>query len=143
MDVPSAERLGGFASRPRPAASEWIALGGVGAALGAVALSPRGIEDGPVVCPFRLLTGLPCPGCGLSRAWVYLAHGQWQDSVLANPFGVVLAALLVTLVVGVVGARVRRDVPPDLDRLVRRRWVGVILGAWLAFALVRLLVALG
>jgi len=143
MDVPSANPLGTNASRPRPAESEWIALGGVGAAFGALLLSPDGIADGPVVCPFRLLTGLPCPGCGLTRAWVYLAHGQWGDSFVANPFGIVLVALVLALVVAVVTARVRRVAPPDLNGLVRRRWVQVILGGWLAFASVRLLLAFG
>ncbi len=143
MAVLFASSFGTQRSRPRPAASEVIALGGVGAALGAFVLSPGGIEDGPVVCPFRLLTGLPCPGCGLTRSWVYLAHGQWSDSLLANPFGVVLLALLVGLVAAVVTARARRLTPPDLDRLVRRRWVQLILGVWLAFAGVRLLLALG
>ena len=140
MAAPSASPVGIFESRPRPVASEWIAVGGVGAALGAVLLSPGGIEDGPVVCPFRLLTGLPCPGCGLTRSWVYLAHGQWRDSFVANPFGLVLVALLLALVVAVVTARVRRGVPPDLERLVRRPWLQVVLGAWIAFAVVRLVV---
>ncbi len=143
MAVLFASSLGTQRSRPRPAASELIALGGVGAALGAFVLSPDGIEDGPVICPFRLATGLPCPGCGLTRSWVYLAHGQWSDGFLANPFGVVLLALLVGLVVAVLTARARRLTPPDLDRLVRRRWVQLILGVWLAFAGVRLLLALG
>jgi hypothetical protein len=143
MDAPFAEPLGIAATRPRPAVSEWVAMAGAAAALGAFALSPEGISDGPVVCPFRLLTGLPCPGCGLTRAWVYLAHGQWRDSLVANPFGVVLAALLVALAVAVVAARVRRVPPPDLDHLVRRRWLQVLVGGWLAFASVRLLLALG
>lgn len=142
MDVPFADRPGTVASLPRLAASEWIAVGGAGAALGALALSPDGIEDGPVICPFRLLTGLPCPGCGLTRAWVYVVHGQWRDAIVANPFGVALIALLIALVVAVVVARVRRHQAPALDLLVRRRWLQVILGAWLAFATVRLLVEL-
>ena len=114
----------------------------MGAAAGAFVLSPDGIDDGPVVCPFRLLTGLPCPGCGLSRSWVHLAHGQWRDSFVANPFGVVLVALLVALVAAVVIARVRRTRAPDLDELIRRPWLRAVVGAWLIFALARLLVEL-
>ena len=143
MDVRFADRPAASGHLPRLAATEWIAAGGVGAALAAAVLSPEGIADGPVICPFRLLTGLPCPGCGLTRAWVYLAHGQWRDSFLANPFGMVLVALLVALVIAVVTARVRRSAAPDLDRLVRRRWLQALLGAWLAFAVLRLLVVAG
>jgi hypothetical protein len=41
----------------------------------------------PSVCPFYNLTGLPCPGCGLTRAFVCLGHGQWRDSLHWHPLG--------------------------------------------------------
>jgi hypothetical protein len=31
---------------------------------------------GPVLCPFHGLLGLPCPGCGLTRAFCSLAHAD-------------------------------------------------------------------
>ncbi len=37
--------------------------------------------DGPIVCPFRLVTGLPCPTCGLTRAFCFLAHGRIAESL--------------------------------------------------------------
>ena len=121
-----------------PASSQLVALGGVLALATASALSPDHIEDGPVVCPVRRLTGLPCPGCGLTRSWVYLAHGRWHDSVVAHPFGPVSVALVLALVVAVLVALVRRRPAPDLEALVRRPWLAVLLAGWLAFALVRL-----
>ncbi len=47
----------------------------------------------PTVCPFYLLTGLPCPGCGLTRAFVCLGHGQVAASLHWHPLGIVLYAL--------------------------------------------------
>ena len=41
----------------------------------------------PSVCPFYNLTGLPCPGCGLTRAFVCLGHGQWSESLHWHPLG--------------------------------------------------------
>jgi hypothetical protein len=52
---------------------------------------------GVVLCPFRAVTGLPCPGCGMTRAFCSIGHGE-----LARAFGynalapfVFLAAMLV------------------------------------------------
>ena len=46
-------------------------------------------ERGPVLCVWRLTTGLPCGGCGLTRGFAALAHGHWQaalDFNLLTPF---------------------------------------------------------
>ncbi len=52
---------------------------------------------GVALCPFRAVTGLPCPGCGMTRAFCSIGHGD-----LARAFGynalapfVFLAAMLV------------------------------------------------
>lgn len=117
-------------------------MGGVGAAIVAAVLSPAHIDHGPVLCPFRRLTGLPCPGCGMTRSWVHLMHGQWRDAVVANPFGIVALAAVLALAVYVVVCRVRRRPAPELDRLVRTPPARVIVAAWLIFSAVRLVLAL-
>lgn len=136
--MPRAARSADAPVRPTPVATLVLAAGAA-AALGAAALiSPDHVEDGPVVCPFRRLTGLPCPGCGLTRSWVYLAHGWWRESLAAHPFGVVAVVAAVLLVGGVLVALLRRAPLPDLDAVVRRPWVLAVVGAWLAFAVARL-----
>lgn len=121
----------------RIASTEVLAAAGVVALGASFAFAPEHIEDGPVICPFRNLTGLPCPGCGLTRSWVYLAHGWWREGLAANPFGIVLALVVLGLAVAVVRARVRRTTPPSLDRLVKTPLAVVVLTAWLGFAVVR------
>ena len=37
-----------------------------------------------IVCPFRLVTGLPCPGCGITRATVLCLHGCFREAVALN-----------------------------------------------------------
>lgn len=39
-------------------------------------LSPHAVEGGPVLCPFRAMTGVPCPLCGSVRAFTLLMHGD-------------------------------------------------------------------
>jgi hypothetical protein len=71
-------------------------LGQVAAgALLAAALVPVGwLEAAPLLCPFRLLTGLPCPGCGLTRSVVALAHADLTAAVHLHPLGPALVGLL-------------------------------------------------
>lgn len=74
------------------------------AALGVVALGPLARVDpsrpGLVLCPFRLLTGLPCPFCGVTRSLMALGQGHVSLSLHLSLLGpIVLAAALVLLVV--------------------------------------------
>jgi hypothetical protein len=46
--------------------------------------------DVPTLCTFRRLTGMGCPGCGLTRSFVFLAHGQLAEAFRLNPLGPVL-----------------------------------------------------
>jgi Protein of unknown function (DUF2752) len=61
---------------------------------GAALLAPtllRPDGHGPVLCPLRRITGVWCPGCGMTRAFGWLAHGDLHQSLRYHP----LAPLLV------------------------------------------------
>ncbi len=49
------------------------------------------------LCYWRTLTGLPCPGCGLTTALFALGHGDWHGAWTANA-GVFLLPLLALLI---------------------------------------------
>jgi hypothetical protein len=64
------------------------------------------VETGPPLCPFRLLTGLPCPGCGLTRSVVCTLHGDLASAMMFHPLGpLVVAALALAVLVELLGAR--------------------------------------
>ncbi len=42
----------------------------------------------PELCYFRATTGLNCPGCGLTRSFISLAHGELALAWHYNPGGV-------------------------------------------------------
>jgi hypothetical protein len=42
-------------------------------------------------CFSRRFLGLPCPGCGLTRAFAHLAKGEWSAALAAHPLAPVLA----------------------------------------------------
>src|ERR1044072_4837780 len=47
-------------------------------------------DNGIILCPFRAMTGYPCPGCGMTRAFSAIAHGEPVRAVLYNPLSPVL-----------------------------------------------------
>lgn len=73
-----------------------------------------------VGCPTKRLLGLPCPGCGLTRAFLLLLHGRVSDAVVMNPNILLAAPLLVLFPLAIV---FRRDWLEKGERWVERRWV--------------------
>jgi hypothetical protein len=39
------------------------------------------------LCWFYNLTHVPCPGCGLTRAFLCISQGHWSEAWKFNPFG--------------------------------------------------------
>jgi Protein of unknown function (DUF2752) len=45
---------------------------------------------GPVMCPFRFLFGMPCPGCGLTRSFCAMSSGEFLLAFGYHLFGPLL-----------------------------------------------------
>ncbi len=76
------------APRARFGHPEVFALIGAGSFLAARFLP---LLDLPYRCPFKTLTGLPCASCGMTHAFVLLAHGAVRAAFASNPLGALLA----------------------------------------------------
>jgi hypothetical protein len=50
-------------------------------------------EQGLTLCPIRLLTGMPCPGCGMGHALVFALRGDFTASWHFHPLGIPLLLL--------------------------------------------------
>lgn len=122
---------------------ERIGVLGIGVALAATAWPTVTQTTGlGLPCPLRSLTGVPCPGCGLTTASVALVRGDLTSALAANPAIVGLA--MFALVVGpLLALRATGVLPPSVPwSPVRRRrteWVAglLALASW-AFQLHRL-----
>ena len=92
------------------AATTAAVLGG-----GLVALRTLGIHAPG--CPFRTMTGIPCPGCGITRLADATVHGRIHLALGADPAGVALLAAIMVVAVGYTVATVvlRRPVPRWLE----------------------------
>jgi len=56
----------------------------------------RGLSDYPFppTCYSRTLFGVKCPGCGLTRSFIHLAHGEWRAAWQMHRLGWLLAAIV-------------------------------------------------
>ena len=71
------------------------------------------VTAAPTLCPVALLTGTPCPGCGMTRAVLALARGDLRASWAAHP----LASLVVAEAAAATWYGVGRDVRPSTRQL--------------------------
>lgn len=52
------------------------------------------VEHGPIVCVSRLMWGVPCPGCGLTRAFCFMTHGEFEPAIRFNALAPLAAVYL-------------------------------------------------
>jgi len=70
----------------------WLAVAGAG--LTCLALTTAHVVDVRLpTCPFKMLTGLPCPTCGVTRAVMAMTRFDLGAAFAFNPLAVVGAAL--------------------------------------------------
>ena len=58
------------------------------------------LETDQSLCPLKMLTGFPCPGCGITKSLVYFYEGDLQKSLYYHILGpLVIAFCIVTIAV--------------------------------------------
>jgi hypothetical protein len=144
MGMPDRQVAGGPAPPPWPAGARALAwrpsstaerlgltgLAAAGASFVYPALSRATGLQAP--CLLRLLTGIPCPFCGMTTAATSLAAGDPAAALVANPFVLVLVAFT-AFMAGLIAARaLGLAQPPRPWTPTQRRaawWLGLLLAA--------------
>lgn len=85
------------------------------------------------LCIFRALTGLPCPGCGLTHAGAFLLSGELKKSLIWHPF---LLPIVITLILELVPCRFFKY----YDHKKYLWWKIGLLGCILLYFIVRLII---
>ena len=79
-------------------------------------------------CPIYSVSGIPCPGCGLSRAMLLLASGQWSAAIHMHAFApVLLAAVIGFAVAGFLPQRQMQNILLSIATVERNTGIVVIL----------------
>jgi Protein of unknown function (DUF2752) len=92
-------------------------------------------------CPFFRVTGVPCPGCGLSRATMLLLKGDLAGSIRFHAFAPIFLFAIVALILSLILPR--SIIQPAIARaeLIERKTglTVLILGGLILYWLARLL----
>ena len=88
------------------------------------------LETSQSLCPFKMATGFPCPGCGITKSFIFLYEGNLWKSLSYHLFGPFIFLLCV---IGLVVLSVELIT----KRVYFRKWIynksaGYILGGTLA-----------
>ena len=57
------------------------------------------LETDQSLCPLKMLTGLPCPGCGITKSLVYFYEGDLQKSLYYHILGPFVVAFCIATIV--------------------------------------------
>ncbi len=122
-------------SHPRAPLLLWLGAGAAAALLffgaGWIGL-PSGA--GFTICAFRRLTGIPCPGCGLTRAMAALARGELLLALHFHPFAPLILGEAAALWAAIGAAVVRRrpfTLPPRLLQQLVIWQAAALMALWL------------
>ena len=116
----------------------WIAASVAAAALAVSFVWTPSAMPKMEMCLMRRLTGIPCPGCGLSRAFCAISHGELGAAWTFNPFGFVFYVLALALVAWPFVARANPELERAFTASPRFSRAGVLVFAFmLVFGVVR------
>ena len=111
-----------------------VTLAGFAAAAMLATVDPHEPGHYPT-CPFLATTGYYCPGCGSLRATNSLLHGHLTGALDRNPLAVVM--LPVVLAAWVLWGLRLAGLTTWTPTSIPARWIWVLLGAILAFWILR------
>jgi len=107
----------------------FVLVGATGLHVALVSLSLPSWE-----CPFFRLTGIPCPGCGLSRAMMLLLKGDLSGSFRFHAFAPIFLLAIITLILSVLLPKsISQPAISRAERIERQTGLTVLILAGLIF----------
>lgn len=85
-----------------------------------------------MLCPFRAVTGYPCPSCGTTHSVLQIFHSHPAAAFYSNPLGFIIAACMIIFPVWIIADLISKKERfftfyRNTEAFIRIRWVAVIL----------------
>jgi len=104
----------------------WGLLALAGLAILQLALTAAGLRGWQ--CPIHVVFGVPCPGCGLSKAMALFIQGKWQAAIHTHAFAPIILAAVILLATGaLMPRRIQAKLSLRVETLERRTGIVAIL----------------
>jgi hypothetical protein len=87
-------------------------------------------RTGPVLCPMALVLGLPCPGCGMTRALGHATHGLFREAFEFHALWPLILSYIVFLWIYQLVEVVRGEPPKLPTYKIGGAALVVLLGFW-------------
>ena len=88
-------------------------------------------------CPFKMLTGFPCPGCGITKSIVYFYEGDIYRSLLHDLFGPIFVLFCVLVLFKLIAEIIYQK--PFFDKIFYSMKLAYVMGTLLGiYHLIRL-----
>lgn len=83
-------------------------------------------------CLFKSITTIPCPSCGTTRSIQLLIKGQFFEAVKINPFGLIVALIMLTVPVWIIADMLLKkqtffDWYHKIEHFIRTKWIATML----------------
>jgi hypothetical protein len=139
---PPLDRLDAWLHRPGAAYQRWLGRVPVCAAWLGLALAVFSPHTGGVTCWVKSLSGVPCPGCGMTRSLSSGLRGMFGQSWHYHPMGLLILLLFVLIaVLSLLSARRKRQLARSMESravLFNSLYLAFVV-AFLGFGVVRIL----
>ncbi len=87
------------------------------------------IETSQSFCPFKMITGMPCPGCGITKSLIFLYEGDLLKSISYHLFGpLVFLFGIIIVIVSFIELLANKEV---LNKIYQNKKLGYAIGTTL------------
>ena len=95
------------------------------------------LESEQSFCPFKMLTGFPCPGCGITKSVVYFYDGNLLKSIMFHLFGPFVIILSVYFLIKL-SLELYYNKPFFANTFDKKKWTYIFVVLLIVYHLIRI-----